>query len=98
MGASLSTRSFSFNLSREKILKQWAKMVEEDLYAHGHQYSGGIGMLGPHIYLWSDRAFKDESEAHEFIASIHHKWDPAMAVSYLEKRSKKWLVGGWCSS
>lgn len=98
MGASLSTVSFSFNLSKEKISKQWAKMVKEDLYAHGHQYSGSIGMLGSHISSWYDRAFKDQREAHEFIASSHDKWDPAIAVSYLEKRSKKWLVGGWCSS
>jgi hypothetical protein len=98
MGASLSTTSFSFNLSKEKIAKQWTKMVKEDLYAHGHQYSGSIGMLGPYISTWHDRAFKDEREARELIANIHNKWDPAIAVSYLNKRAKKWLVGGWCSS
>lgn len=98
MGATLSTRSFSFNLSKEKIQAKWAKMVKEDLYANGHQYSGSIGMLGPRISSWYDRAFKTEREAYEFIRESHDKWDPAIAVSYVDKRAKKWLVGGWCSS
>lgn len=82
-----------------EIRSQFKEAVEYSLHERGHSYSGEIGMLGgiaPNGF--QDKNFKDENEAHEWLADNHHKWNQALAVSFVRDNKKKWMVGGWCSS
>jgi hypothetical protein len=96
MGASLQTVTFHTD-DRKAIATEWDGMVSQDLHENGHSYSGGIGMLGSRIAKWVDKQFTNRDDADEYIADNQEKWEPAMAVSFIEKDKKCWLIGGWCS-
>jgi hypothetical protein len=98
MGTNLNYRSYKDNVGKETILKYWNAAVENCLYENGHSYSGGIGMLGDGVDSWHDKEFDSASEADDWLANNHQKWDGAMAVSFFnKKREKYWIIGGWCS-
>ncbi len=96
MGASLDTRTFESD-DRKVIQSKWEAAVEDDLYENGHSYSGGVGMLGKKIGQWVDVAMPTAYLAGEYISDKHNKYHSAMAVSFVEKGKKGWVVGGWCS-
>lgn len=97
MGASTSFRKYKADLGLTEIKRLWAEAVEQSLYEDGHSYSGEIGMLGSEVDSWNDLEYS-EPDAYAFIEDRHQKWNPAIAVSYLAKGVKYWLIGGWCSS
>ena len=98
MGANTSYRSFRTH-DKQEIVRLWNDAVDQSLHDDGHSYSGSIGMLGPGIKQWFDVRFVGRDKAEDRIAEIHHKWDGAIAVSYLDSDlAVNWLVGGWCSS
>ena len=94
MGASFNSRTYDFEkLSLEEVKEEWNDDVEESLYEDGHNYSGGIGMLGKGFELVPLIA-KTEEEADEYICENHQKWDGAMAMA---TEDGKIVIGGWCS-
>jgi hypothetical protein len=92
VGADFNCRSFEGD-DRKAIQKQWIDDVEQDLYDHGHSYSGGIGMLGTDIQ-WERDKFETARDASKHIEDFHKKWEPPMACQF----EGGWVVGGWCSS
>jgi hypothetical protein len=55
-------------------------------------------MLGRDIAKFADEKLADKRAAYDYLAKHHEKWEPAIAVSFMEGRNKRWLIGGWCSS
>lgn len=98
MGASTSFRKYKADLGLTEIKRLWAEAVEQSLYEDGHSYSGEIGMLGRQVGSWHDNDLDGSANAYTYIEDRHQKWNPAIAVSYLDKGVKYWLIGGWCSS
>ena len=97
MGANFCARAYPDG-EKELIIERWGSAVEQSLHEDGHSYSGDIGMLGRSVARWYDKDFADREEAYEFLSEEHEKWDPALAVSFIENGDKCWLIGGWCSS
>lgn len=98
MGANFNTRSVPDSVGQDEIKRRWADAVGESLYQDGHSYSGEIGMLGSSLPVWEDKQLPSKEEAKEWLVENHEKWEPAIAVSYIDNEEKHWLIGGWCSS
>jgi hypothetical protein len=81
MGASLDHLTFDLTVDYKNW---WNRAVEDSLRADGDQYSGGIGMLGEGFDTVSFVAM-NVSEAQEYIADHHQKWDGAMAVKFYKE-------------
>lgn len=97
MGACFNYRTFTDEMPRADIKKAWESAVDNCLYENGHQYSGGIGMLGANIKSWEDKNFPTRDEAYDWLVEKHEKWQSGIAVSYLKDGKKIWMIGGWCS-
>jgi hypothetical protein len=98
MGASFETRVYPTSLGMAKIKEVWNNEVERSLYEDGHNYSGGIGMLGKGFDL-KRKTFDDGHKAQEHILENQEKWDGAMACIYEDEDGVEWvMIGGWCSS
>jgi hypothetical protein len=98
MGASFQAMSFDIT-DRQEICKQWDAEVENSQYESGHCYSGEIGMLGFSDGIeWRDLSLSSRQAAEEYIESHQEKWEPAMAVSFVEDGKPGWVVGGSCPS
>ncbi len=98
MGADFNSHSFKDSIGRDAITKAWIAEVDTSLYESGHNYSGGVGMLGHSIEWIEMPPCENRDTAQEWLMDKHQKWDGAMAVSYHENGEKFWLIGGWCSS
>jgi len=100
MGATFSSRRYEGALSREAIEARWKEDVAGSLFESGHSYSGDIGMLGAKIAKWVDKDFDSLFKAEDWLVANHEKYEPAIAVSYIESttKAKMWVIGGWCSS
>ncbi len=96
MGASVDTRTIK-DASREDLKKLFENATEEARYNNGNSgYTGTIAEMSS-IGSFVDKEYDSAFEAEDYIVDNHDKWDQAMAVSYLRKGQKCWLVGGWCS-
>jgi hypothetical protein len=95
MGASYDGRNYDLNkMSMVEVKEQWNEAVESSLYEDGHEYSGGIGMLGKGFSI-SNFVAENEEEADHYIVEHHEKWNGAMGV---KTKDEKIVIGGWCSS
>lgn len=55
-------------------------------------------MLGT-VIDWSNvKPFDNSTEAEEYLAENHCKWDNGMAVPYKREKDVGYVIGGWCSS
>jgi len=103
MGAEFNVRRFD-DEPKEEIEKKWNAAIEQAKYDYGHSgYTGSIAEMPSGINWQDDVHFEDRSDAEEYLEENHNKWDRAMAVSYTavmkdDSTSKRWLIGGWCSS
>ena len=92
MGATFCYRVYEGTL--EEVKEEWKSDVESDLYSHGHEYSGSIGMLGE-CFILVKETFDDVDKAVEHIEENHGKWDDAMCC---KTKNEEYVIGGWCSS
>ncbi len=92
MGAELDFRTYR-TFDKSEIRKAWTDDVEASLIANGNSYSGCIGMLGGEIQ-WHPKKLSTQDEAIQYLTENHDKWEPPVAVQFIEG----WVVGGWCSS
>lgn len=94
MGACIDYYSFR---GTEQQLKDFHKQKCTELCEeHGNDtYAGHLGILPEGLNMCSGR-FKGFNAAMEYVEENHSKWSQAMAVVYLQRGRKFFLVAGWC--
>lgn len=97
MGAEFNSVMFADHLGHQTILQMWDDLCEQSRYDRGHSYSGAIGMLRGTPCM-NDTLFATRSEAEDYVAARHDKWEPPVAASFTDGGAKFWIIGGWCSS
>ena len=101
-----SEKAIRSKVTQKKAEREWDRDVNESLHCEGHEYSGGVGMLGKNVN-WISKVFPTDEKAIEYIENKHGKHDNPIGARFEKARGSSnrftkqlcgFVIGGWCAS
>lgn len=85
--------------TKENPTRAFEERRVQDQYDYGHAgYTGTFAEVSS-VIVENDRIFASRKDAENHCSEFAEKWEPALAVQFLDESGKKtWLIGAWASS